>query len=275
MARAARRCQTWSVLEPLVRLRNVSYAYPEGQELIFQGLDLELPRGAVSFVGQNGTGKSTLLLLASGIAQPTDGVVYLDEVDTAQLQDEAVRQRHVSLIHQNMEFETEEPIGQLLTFVLGNGFHPRREEESFARSLIGDLVDLLQLAPILDKRTGEVSKGELQRTLIAFCVLYGSRALMMDEPVFALEEQQKHAVMAYLQDYTARNGLSWYYSVHELELSAAYSESCVLFDKGGMPTVGSADELHQRETIESAYEVPYDFLKRREALYRQALRGEL
>ena len=49
----------------------------------------------------------------------------------------------------------------------------------------------------------------------------------------------------------------------------------MLFDKGGMPTVGSADEMHQRETIESAYEVPYDFLKRREALYREALRGEL
>ena len=261
--------------DPLVRLHEVSYAYPEGQELVFRGLDLELPRGAVSFVGQNGTGKSTLLLLASGIAPPSDGTVYLDGVDTAELRDESVRQRHVSLIHQNMEFETEEPIGQLLRFVLSNGFHERRDDDQFARELIEELVELLELAPILEKRTGEVSKGELQRTLIAFCVLYGSRALMMDEPVFALEESQKQAVMAFLQDYTKRNGLSWYYSVHELELSAAYSEHCVLFDKSGTPTVGTTEQLHRREMIENAYQVPYDFLKRREALYRQALRGEL
>merc|ERR1711964_486183 len=150
-----------------------------------------------------------------------------------------------------MEFETEEPIGQLMTYVLSNGFHPQREDDTFARTLIGELVDLLKMVPILEKRTGEVSKGELQRTLIAFCVLYGSRSLMMDEPVFALEEQQKHAVMAYLQEYTQRNGLSWYYSVHELELSAVYSEHCVLFDKSGAPTVGTAEELHRRETIES------------------------
>ena len=39
--------------ETLVKLQNVSYAYPEGQELVFQGMDLELPRGVVSFVGQN------------------------------------------------------------------------------------------------------------------------------------------------------------------------------------------------------------------------------
>ena len=258
-----------------MRLVDVSFAYPEGEELVFRGMDLELPRGAVSLLGQNGTGKSTLMLLASGIAEPTAGTVLLDGMDTAELREEAVRQRHVSLIHQNMEFETEQPIGHLLDHVLANGFHPRHDDPAFCRELHGELVDVLALAPIMTKRTGEVSKGELQRTLIAFCVLYGSRVLMMDEPVFALEEVQKQTVMGYLQNYTRHNGLSWYYSVHELELSAAYSDHCVLFGKDGALTVGATDELHQRETIEEAYEVPCDFLKRREALYRQALRGDL
>ena len=145
--------------ETLVKLQNVSYAYPEGQELVFQGMDLELPRGVVSFVGQNGTGKSTLLLLASGIVKPSDGSVYLDEIDTAQLRDESIRQRYVSLIHQNMEFETEEPIGQLMTYVLSNGFHPQRENDTFARTLIDELVDLLKMVPILEEANRRGQQG--------------------------------------------------------------------------------------------------------------------
>jgi iron complex transport system ATP-binding protein len=259
------------VTGPLVVMQAVSYAYPEGSELVFSDLSCELPAGPVALVGQNGTGKSTLMLLASGIAVPSDGAVFLDGVDTAELQDPALRQRHVSLIHQNMEFESEADIGSLLHFVVDNGFHEQRAEPAFRGRLIDELVAVLELEPVLAKRTTQVSKGELQRTLIAFCVLYGSRTLMMDEPVFALEEQQKHKVMAYLLDYTTRNELSWYFSVHELQLSAAYSRNCVLFDKSLAPAVGSTEDMHQRGRLEVAYQVPYEFLKRREALYRAAL----
>ena len=49
---------------------------------------------------------------------------------------------------------------------------------------------------------------------MAFSLLYGSRILMMDEPIFALEERQKSRIMEFLVD------LSLFYSVHELEISA-------------------------------------------------------
>ena len=251
-----------------VELQAVSYAYPEGSELVFHNLSLRLPAGAVALVGQNGTGKSTLMLLASGIAVPNDGTVLLGGVDTRQLRDHRVRQRHVSLIHQNMEFETEQPIGDLIAHVYRTGYHEEHSEE-----FVRELVNVFELRGVLHKRTQEVSKGELQRTLLAFCLLYGSRVLMMDEPVFALEDRQKRTVMGFLYEYARRERLTWYYSVHELELSAEFSDHVILFRQDHAPFIGSTAEVHTREQVEQAYEVPYDFLKRREALYRQALRG--
>ena len=251
-----------------VEMRGVSYAYPEGTELVFHNLSARLPQGVMALVGQNGTGKSTFMLLASGIAVPSAGTVLLGGVDTRQLRDAHTRQRQVSLIHQNMEFETEESIGDLIVRVYRNGYHEQHSEE-----FVRELVAAFELRGVLHKRTQEVSKGELQRTLLVFCLLYGSRVLMMDEPVFALEEQQKRKMMGYLYEYAHRERLSWYYSVHELELSAQFSDYVALFRQDQPPLIGRTKQLHNREQLERAYDVPFDFLKRREALYRSALRA--
>ena len=65
-----------------VELQWVTYTYPEGDEPVFTDLSVRLPSGVAAFVGQNGTGKSTLMLLASGIALPDAGTVLLQGIDT-------------------------------------------------------------------------------------------------------------------------------------------------------------------------------------------------
>jgi ABC-type cobalamin/Fe3+-siderophores transport system ATPase subunit len=249
-----------------IRLAHVSYYYPESERLVFRDFSLELPRGVTTLVGQNGTGKSTLLLLASGILLPVDGRIAIQGVDTRELREEKDRQRYVSFVYQNMEFETEEPIGALLEYVHSHGYHEHKDP-----ALLKELVELCELQKLLGKRTQELSKGELQRTIVAFSLLYGSRILMMDEPIFALEERQKTRLMEFLVDYVHRQALSLLYSVHELEISRKYSDYLLLFYKNGPPRLGPTGELFRREEIEKAYQVPYILLKRKEALIRESL----
>ena len=252
-----------------VELQWVTYAYPEGDEPVFTDLSLRLPSGVAAFVGQNGTGKSTLMLLASGIALPDAGTVLLQGIDTRDLRDLHERQRFVSLIHQNMEFETEEPIGDLLAQVYLSGYHEEHSEE-----FVRELVRVFDLQEVLLKRTQEVSKGELQRTLLAFCLLYGSRMLMMDEPVFAMEDHQKRTAMGFLHEYVRSR------RTHLVLLRArARPVGAVLGSGGAVPPgsgillIGPTAEVHTREQLERAYEAPYDTLKQREELYRQTLPG--
>jgi ABC-type cobalamin/Fe3+-siderophores transport system ATPase subunit len=116
-----------------------------------------------------------------------------------------------------------------------------------------------------------VSKGELQRTIIAFSLLYGSRIVMMDEPIFAMEEPQKHRIMGFLLEYIRARGLSLYYSVHELDISEKYSDWLLLFQRGRPPRLGPTRELFNQENIENAYEVPFSMLRSKESLYRKIL----
>jgi ABC-type cobalamin/Fe3+-siderophores transport system ATPase subunit len=244
----------------------VIFRYPETGTDVFTDLSLTLPGGIVSLVGQNGTGKSTLLLLAAGSLLPTSGSIRLRGIDTRKLQNEEERHQLVSFVYQNMEFESEEPIADLLNFVSQSGTRARGDDD-----FIKELVDVFELSAFLDRRMQEVSKGELQRTILAFSLLFGSPVLMMDEPIFALEDYQKRRAMDYLCRYVKREGISLYYSVHELEISEHYSDHLLLFSRDKEPRLGPTRELFTRDTIEKAYEVPFFMLKRREELYRKYL----
>ena len=96
-----------------------------------------------------------------------------------------------------------------------------------------------------------------------------------DEPIFALEDRQKERAMEYLCAYARREGVGRYFSLHELDLSRRYSDHLLLFGRGSPPRLGPTAELFTRETIERAYEVPFELLKTREAFYRTMLIGTL
>ncbi len=249
-----------------ITLENVSFYYPDTARLVFSDLSINLPRGITTLVGQNGTGKSTLLRLAAGVLLPVQGSVLLRGIDTRTLRENQERYRHVSLVEQNIEFETEESIGDLLQDVHENGFHETKDP-----GLVTELVEVCELNKVLSRKTQEVSKGELQRTIIAFSLLYGSKILMFDEPIFALEDYQKHRIMKYLVEYAKSRDLSLYYSVHELDISEKYSDYLLLFHKNGRIELGATSQLYNRGNIEEAFEVPYVMLKRKEAIYREYL----
>lgn len=252
-----------------ITFEHVTFQYPGAESALFEDFSLSLSKGVTTFVGQNGIGKSTLLLLAAGILKPTRGKVYLQGIDTAQFQDDLERQRHVSFIFQNMEFETEENVGTLLHFVYANGFYERRDE-----GLIDTLINVFELKPFLSQKTQEISKGELQRTILAFSILYGSRVIMMDEPIFAMEEYQKYRAMQFITEFARKKNISLYYAMHELDISQKYSDYALLFNKNATPLYGLTAEVLTRENLEKAYEIPLIFLKKRETVYRSSLKSE-
>lgn len=249
-----------------IKFEGVSYTYQETEKVLFTDLDLTLPEGVVSLIGQNGSGKSTFLLLAAGNLLPDVGKVKICGVDTTEMRDENQRQRWVSLIFQNMEFQTEEVIGDLLPFVYDSGFHEKKDE-NFIKSLIG----IFELDGILNKKTQEISKGELQRTILTFSLLYGSKVLLMDEPIFAMEPHQRIGVMDFLTSYSRDNKIPLYYSVHELDITEKYSDHVLLFHMDQRVRLGTPGELLQREVLEEAYEFPKPLLKKKESLCRDLL----
>lgn len=247
--------------------------HPEEVTQVFRNVSAELPEGMMSLVGQNGIGKSTLLLLAGARLFPHEGRITVDGTDTKRFVDATVdpeleheRNRYVSFIYQNMEFETEASVGDLMEYVYENGFYETKDPV-----FLDEIKAAFEMEAFLHLKTQHLAKGQLQRAIIAFSLLYGSKLIMMDEPVFALEEPQKDRVFAFLLDYSRSRRIPIYYSVHNLELTQKYSDYMLLFSNTGDFRIGPTEELFTREEIEAAYDAPMDALYRRDNLFREVL----
>ena len=267
-----------------LQFNDVSFTYPPGEgdldadgkpiapRPVFEHFSAELPAGFVSFVGQNGCGKSTLLLLASGRLMPSSGTVTLLGHNPATLEQEA-KNLLASVIYQNMEFETEDTVASLLMQVynggaLGGKAAAIRDE---SKDLLAEVTDVFELAGILQHTLTGISKGEMQRVLLAFALLYGSKSVFMDEPLFALEAPQKERALSYLRDFVHKTGISVYLSMHELDLTRRYADTVLLFYPNRNMDLGTPAEVLTRDALEKAYGVPHVLLKDGEELTRKHL----
>lgn len=254
---------------PVVVFDDVSFAYPEAAAPVFSGFSGALPGGFVSLVGPNGSGKSTLMLLAAGRLLPESGSVALLGRDTRLFADEAERSRYASFIYQNMEFETEDPLGSVLEQVYAEGGHPAK-----GSLFLAEAIEAFELGDLASRPLSKLSKGAMQRALLAFAALYGSRVVFMDEPLFALEDAQKRRALDFFRSYRERTGATVYVSLHELDLTRAYAETVLLFKKDRSIDVGSPAEVLTDEGLEAAYGVPAALLKQKESLDRSKMAEE-
>lgn len=271
---------------------NVSFTYPQQTEEIetddngkpilpkpiFDFFSATLPSGFTSLIGPNGSGKSTFMLLAAGRVKPQQGKVFLFETDIANCS-EIERGNLASFIFQNMEFEQDDSIKEMINQVFHKGLHFALESQSseyanFYKSedFLQEVISVFELDKIIDRKLSGISKGEIQRVLMAFSLLYGSKSMFMDEPMFAMEDRQKNRAMDYLRNYSKKTGTPIFIAMHELDLSKKYAENVLLFYPDRTMDFGTPDEVLTKEDLEKAYGVPASMLRDTEQLNRKSLK---
>lgn len=268
-----------------LEINDLTFSYPpvEGDvdengkqiipEPVFEHFSATLPSGFVSFVGQNGCGKSTLLLILSGRIRPDSGSVSLLGQNPFELSEEQ-KNLLASVIYQNMEFESEDTVSELLTQVYAGGNYNGKARgilDDGKNDLLAEVIDVFELANILNHGLTHLSKGEIQRVLLAFGILYGSASLFMDEPLFALEDRQKNIALDYLKKFCKKTGTTIYIAMHELDLTKKYADHVLLFYPDRKMALGTPEEVLTNEDLEKAYGIPAAMLKDKENLNRETL----
>lgn len=271
----------------IITFNNVHFSYPalEGDvdengkpiepPVIFDHFSAEIPSGFVSLVGPNGSGKSTFMLLASGRVLPGDGKIWLFGNETSLL-DENARNELASFIYQNMEFDTDDKVNELLEYVYQNGMLKGSAAgiQHKDENLLDEIKKVFELENLLSKKLNGLSKGEMQRVLIGFSLLYGSKSVFMDEPLFACEESQKESALKYFRDFSKETGTTIYISMHELELTKKYAETVMLFYPNHDIDLGTPEEVMTDADLEKAYGIPVSMLKHSEIMTREQIKND-
>ncbi len=164
----------------LVRIRGLAFAH--GGRRIFDGVDLDIPRGKVTAVmGPSGTGKTTLLKLIGGQLRPQAGTIEVDGEDVHALSKSDLFRLRTRM---GMLFQS----GALLTdlTVFGNVAYPLREHTRLPESMIRKLVliklEAVGLRGARDLKPNELSGGMARRVALARAIALDPMMIMYDEP---------------------------------------------------------------------------------------------
>jgi peptide/nickel transport system ATP-binding protein len=237
----------------LVRVEDLVVRFRAGRNRYVQavsGISIDvLPGETVGLVGESGCGKSTTGRAIVQLPPPTSGRVIYDGVDLTTLgatQMRAVRPE-LQLIYQDPissldpHMTVEQIVGEPLDIW-------RKGTKASRRDLVAAALEAVGLDPeaTLEKHPREFSGGQCQRICIARALILEPKALILDEPVSALDVSVQAQILNLLEDMKERYGLTMVFIAHDLAVVRNASDRVVVMYLGKICEVGATEELFAR-----------------------------
>jgi energy-coupling factor transporter ATP-binding protein EcfA2 len=203
----------------MIRIDSLGFHYPGQVKPALEGLSLVVPEGAFALVtGHSGSGKSTLLRCINGLVPHFSGGRIRGQVRVNGLDPVAatpnVMSRHVGFVFQDPETQfVLDRVEDEIAFALENAAVPRPE----MRVRVEEVLDLLELSPLRERRLKTLSSGERQRVAIASALAFRPQIMVLDEPTSQLDPKSAEDVLSALVRLKQDLGLTILLAEHRLE----------------------------------------------------------
>ncbi|MGW6915254.1 ABC transporter ATP-binding protein [Kitasatospora sp. NPDC054939] len=227
-----------------------------GNRLVVDGLDLELPGGAVTaIVGPNACGKSTLLRGLVRLLDPASGTVTLDGSDIHRMPARALAKRMGLLPQQPVTPEaiTVEALVRLGRFPHQRMLTPWSKADQEA---VEEALRRTGTAELRDQQVDRLSGGQRQRAWIALALAQDTELLLLDEPTTFLDLRHQLDVLDLVADLHAEAGRTVVMVLHDLGQAARYADHLVVLKDGRLAAAGPPGEVLTADLVESVFQVP-------------------
>ena len=205
-------------------------------------VDLCLPvQGVSALFGPSGCGKTTLLRAIAGLDRHPGGFLKLGDT-TWQAADRFVPPHRRALGYVFQE-------ASLFAHLSARGnleYGVRRVPRAERRVAVEQAVELLGIAPLLERRPDQLSGGERQRVAIARALAVSPRLLLMDEPLAALDVARKQEILPYIESLHRALDIPVLYVSHSPDEVARLADQLVLLDAGRVRATGAIADMLTR-----------------------------
>jgi multiple sugar transport system ATP-binding protein len=211
-----------------------------GAVTVLDDLNLEVADGEfLVLLGPSGCGKTTLLNLIAGLAEVTSGRIMIGERDVTELDPS---DRGLAMVFQSYALYPTKTVAGNLRFGLAGQRLDRAEVERRVRWA----ADLLQVAPLMDRKPAQLSGGQRQRVAIGRALVKHSGVLLFDEPLSNLDAKLRTEMRLEIKKLHGQLGQTVVYVTHDQIEAMTMATRIAVMDGGVIQQMGTPDDVYER-----------------------------
>ena len=204
------------------------------------------PGEFMTLLGPSGSGKTTTLNLIAGFETLTSGTIALNGADVGNL---PPHKRNLGMLFQNYALFPHMTVAQNVAYPL----RERKVSKAEIERRVAEVLQLVQLPDRDDNYPSQLSGGQQQRVALARAIVFNPKALLLDEPLGALDRNLRAALQLEIRRIHREVGSTFVFVTHDQEEAMNLSDRIALFNSGHIEQVGSPEELYRApETLFTA-----------------------
>jgi putative spermidine/putrescine transport system ATP-binding protein len=222
---------------PAVSLEGVSKRF--GDVVAVDSVDLAIADGEFfTLLGPSGSGKTSCLRLIGGFELPDSGRVLLHGEDVTEL---PPYERDVNTVFQDYALFPHLTVAENVAY----GPKVRGASRAEQRRLVDEMLDLVELPGLGDRRPGALSGGQRQRVALARALVNRPKVLLLDEPLGALDLKLREQMQQELKAIQQRVGITFIFVTHDQDEALTMSDRLAVFHRGRIEQAGTPAEVYE------------------------------
>jgi putative spermidine/putrescine transport system ATP-binding protein len=222
-----------------IDIRVVGVRKRYGDVAAVDGVDLDVARGEFfTMLGPSGSGKTTTLRMIAGFERPDEGRIELAGVDVS---GRPPFDRPVNTVFQDYALFPHMTVQQNVEY----GLRVRKLAKAERRSRASEVLSLVRLDGFGGRKPGQLSGGQRQRVALARAIVNTPRALLLDEPLGALDLKLRQELQIELKQLQQELGMTFVYVTHDQEEALTMSDRIAVFNRGRIEQVGTPGEMYE------------------------------
>ena len=225
-----------------IELTSCAKTFADGTRVL-EPLNMHIQAGeTLVLLGPSGCGKTTTLRLIAGLEQPdSGGRVLFDGVDVTQ---HSIEQRNVGMVFQSYALFPNMTVAQNI----GYGLRIRRVAPKELTARVAEMLAMMRIEPLADRHIDQLSGGQRQRVALARALAVRPRALLLDEPLTALDAQLRETLRVEINTLLRTLGITTVYVTHDQNEAMALGDRILVMAQGRVAQSGTPREIYQKPT---------------------------
>ena len=192
-----------------------------------------------SLLGPSGCGKTTTLRMIAGFENPTEGAIRLEGVDVSRV---APHKRHVNTVFQHYALFPHMTVWDNVAY----GPRSQRKDKATITKSVDEMLEVVRLTDFAKRKPAQLSGGQQQRVALARALVNYPSALLLDEPLGALDLKLRHVMQFELKRIQREVGITFVYVTHDQEEALTMSDRIAVMNAGNVEKIGTPTEIYDR-----------------------------